>query len=371
MLEQVEWGKFRLWDLFDKIKVISLKYKTSELPSTPKWEFNLPALTAWIQNQWLNNYVPRWWATILKNVISISANWANTWATFFQKKEFTVLQDAYAVQRIYNDHKLTDNHYLFLVNAISKSIYWTYERTNKAWWERIKSDSIQLPVKNWKIDFEFMDKFIAELEAKHQAELEAYLETTWLKNYELNNNELTALKELEEWKIEWKNFNLEDLFWKSTRWKRLKSDDRIPWSLPFVTAWEAEEWISAFIWNDVTVFSKNTTTIDMFWSAKYRNYEYWWDDHVAVVHTEKLEKYAAIFVTTAIHKSSHNWQFDYWKNFYAKDADELYIQLPIKNNEVDYDFMKTLISAVHKLIIKDVVLYADREIKATKEVINK
>lgn len=51
---------------------------------------------------------------------------------------------------------------------------------------------------------------------------------------------------------------------------------------------------------NVQVFSGNTTTIDMFGSAKYRNYEYGGDDHVAVVHAEKLPKYASIFVTTAI-----------------------------------------------------------------------
>lgn len=74
--------------------------------------------------------------------------------------------------------------------------------------------------------------------------------------------------------------------------------------MPFVTAGERDEGISAFIGNDVTVFSENTTTIDMFGSAKYRNYKYGADDHIAVVHTENLPKSAAMFVTAAIHKSS-------------------------------------------------------------------
>lgn len=69
-------------------------------------------------------------------------------------------------------------------------------------------------------------------------------------------------------------FNVEKLFGKSTRGKRLKSDDRIPGDLPFVTAGESNEGVSAFIGNNVTVFSGNTTTIDMFGSAKYRNYKY-------------------------------------------------------------------------------------------------
>ena len=73
------------------------------------------------------------------------------------------------------------------------------------------------------------------------------------------------------------------MFGKSTRGKRLKSDDRIAGHLPFVTAGEAEEGISAYISNEVEIFSSNTTTIDMFGSAKYRSYAYGADDHIAAV----------------------------------------------------------------------------------------
>ena len=91
------------------------------------------------------------------------------------------------------------------------------------------------------------------------------------------------------------------MFGKSTRGKRLKSADRISGNLPFVTAGETDEGVSDFIGNDVTVFSKNTITIDMFGSAKYRSYEYGCDDHVAVVHTNKLPKSASIFITFTSH----------------------------------------------------------------------
>ncbi|MDG6285213.1 restriction endonuclease subunit S [Glaesserella parasuis] len=117
-------------------------------------------------------------------------------------------------------------------------------------------------------------------------------------------------------------------------------------------------------------FKANTTTIDMFGSAKYRNYDYGGDDHIAVVHTENLNKYEAIFMTSAIHKSSYTGKFSYARNFYAKDADELNIQLPTSNQQPDYSFMEILISAVQKLVIKDVVRYADSKIAATKQVIN-
>lgn len=361
-MSEVEWGEYKIETLFEKIKVNSLKYKTKDLPNYKTSEYSLPALTAGIENQGLNNYVPNTGATILKNVISISANGANTGATFYQNKEFTILQDAYAIKWIYNKNVLSDNQYLFLTSSISKTIYGNYAWTNKAGWTRIKSEKIMLPInENGKIDFDFMESFIAELEA--------YLSVTGLKDTHLSSEEEQALKTFD--KIQWKEFNLEKLFGKSTRGKRLKSADRIKGDLPFVTAGEANEGISDFIGNDVHIFSENTTTIDMFGSAKYRNYKYGGDDHIAVVHTNNLPMKAAIFVTSAIHKASHTGQFDYGHNFYAKDADVLNIMLPVKNENPDYIYMEHLISAIHKLVIRDVVQYSNDKISATKKVVSK
>lgn len=231
--------------------------------------------------------------------------------------------------------------------------------------EEMKKTKIQLPTKSGKIDFEFMESFIAELESRHISELEAYLKVTGLNNYTLTDEERKVLVDFESW--EWKLFNLEKLFGKSTRGKRLKSADRIEGVLPFVTAGEANEGISAYIGNDVEFFEANTTTIDMFGSAKYRNYQYGADDHIAVVHTEKLPKFASIFTTTAIHKSAHSGKFSYSRNFYAKDADELHILLPAVNGKPNYSCMALLISAVQKIVIKDVVIYSNQKIKDTKE----
>ncbi len=241
----------------------------------------------------------------------------------------------------------------------------------------LENQKIQLPVKNGQIDFDFMEGFTAELEAERTAELEAertaeleaYLEACGLQDYTLTAAEEQALSNFE--KSNWGLFNLEKLFGKATRGRRLKSEDRVSGTLPFVTAGETDEGVSAFIANDVIVFSENTTTIDMFGSAKYRNYKYGADDHIAVVHTEHLAKFAAIFVTTAIHKTSYAGQFSYSRNFYAKDADELNVSLPVMGGQPNYEFMENFISAIQKLVIKDVVLYADKKIASTKEIIQK
>ncbi len=159
------WQSFKLGDLFEKIIIKPLPYQTAQLPKEKTPTHELPALTAGILNQGLNNFVPKENATILKNVISISANGANTGATFYQPHEFCVLQDAYAIEFI-GDKKLNDKEYLFFVCAISKVIYNNskYEWTNKAGWNKVKNELIFLPTnQHGKIDFHFMCTFINAL----------------------------------------------------------------------------------------------------------------------------------------------------------------------------------------------------------------
>ena len=286
---------------------------------------------------------------------------------FYRQFDYKMVTHA-RVFSLATNFSITERQGLFLANSFCYlSNEFGYD--NMCSWEKIKTKAICLPYKDGEIDFDFMESFIAELEAQRIAELSAYLTVSGFDNYELSNAERNALQEYQA--INWKSFNLESLFGKSTRGKRLKSADRIAGNLPFVTAGEASEGISAHIGNNVEVFNKNTTTIDMFGSAKYRNYQYGADDHIAVVHTDKLPMKASIFVTSAIHKASHTGQFDYGHNFYAKDADALDIMLPEKDGNPDYAYMATLISAIQKLVIKDVVTYSDTKINITKKVTNK
>ncbi|PRL67367.1 Restriction enzyme BgcI subunit beta [Haemophilus influenzae] len=263
--------------------------------------------------------------------------------------------------------KLNDKNAQYLLSTMKKS-FSLFSWGSSSFNEDILNNTIfTLPFIKNEIAFTYMDDFITELQAERLQELQGYLKVTGLSDYTLTEEEQRAIDDLDN--VEWGTFNIEKLFGKATRGKRLKSADRISGDLPFVTAGENDTGISAFIGNDVELFKANTITIDMFGSAKYRNYQYGADDHIAVVHCDKLAKEAVCFLTSAIHKVSNAGQFSYAKNFYAKDADELNISLPTKNNVPDYALMKTLGSAVQKLVIADVVKYADRELSAYQSVI--
>lgn len=259
-------------------------------------------------------------------------------------------------------------HYKYMIACINSGLkifdkdYSSYPTVNT-----LNNLVIFLPIRNEQPDISYMYHFISELQAERLQELQGYLQVTGLSNYTLTEEEQRAIDDLDN--VKWGTFNIEKLFGKATRGKRLKSADRISGDLPFVTAGENDTGISAFIGNDVEVFKANTITIDMFGSAKYRNYQYGADDHIAVVHCDKLAKESVLFLTSAIHKVSNAGQFSYAENFYAKDADELNISLRTKNKDPDYKLMKTLGSAIQKLVIADVVKYADRELSAYQSVI--
>ena len=272
------------------------------------------------------------------------------------------------------NRELTREIAIYLIAVMKKAfITFAWGRTsfNVKVLEAVK---ISLPVTaSGDIDFPFMENRIRELELARIRELVAYLKVTGLTDYQLTTDEKKFLENYHNIPIEggkrYRPFRLVELFGPSTRGKRLKSLDRVDGTLPFVTAGEKDTGISASVGNDVEVFQSNTITIDMFGSAKYRNYCYGADDHVAVVHTENIEKNAVVFITAAIHKVSYNSLWNYSNNFYAKDADSLIIHLPVTaGGKPDYEYMTTFISIQQKLAIKSVVEWKDKELKAYKSV---
>ncbi len=406
-LNAIKWGEFKLGDLFEKIIIKPLPYQTAQLPKEKTPTHELPALTAGILNQGLNNFVPKENATILKNVISISANGANTGATFYQPHEFCVLQDAYAIEFI-GDKKLNDKEYLFFVCAISKVIYNNskYEWTNKAGWNKVKNELISLPLKPTAnaqtlkdIDFTFMEKFIAELEQCRLAELEqcrlaeleAYLKATGLENTTISSEEENALNLFNgnnsntPCGLTWQHFKLGDLFEVLPSKKIYHAntikihDTQIENSYPYVVRTTTNNGIKGFIVDDPTFTNeKNTLSFaqDTF-TVFYQKQPYFTGNKVKILKPKFAFKSPKI-----LHFISAILQFilkplTWGLGSTTESIAEFKFSLPLKPTanaqtleDIDFDFMHTLINALMKETIQGVVEYSSAKIQATKEVIN-
>lgn len=307
-------------------------------------------------------------ATEKGNMITFSDTTTSD-SIFYQPNDFIGYSHVQGMKpKNYQDkwNSLTLRYFVAVFRTATKGLFNYGNKFNR---ENAREISVFLPYHNNQIAFAHMETVMQELHAERVQELHAFLKVSNLLDIKLSKDEETALLQFSG-NLKWQMFNVKELFGTATRGKRLKSDDRISGSLPFVTAGEADTGISAFIGNKVNIFPANTVTIDMFGSAKYRNYEYGADDHIAVVHTDKIAKHAVLFATTAMHKVANAGQFSYARNFYAKDADELNIMLPEKNGTPDWELMALLGRAVEKLVIANVAAYSKREYAAYQQTID-
>ena len=205
----VRFEQFELGKLFVKIDTVKIKLQKSNCPSEVKEGFEIPARTATTTNQGLSCYVPRDSCTVLNNKISVSAN--GDFAAFWHDSEFTILQDSYALGG--NGYELTSGIALYSIACMYRTLGNRYNWTNKSGWNKIRNEVIELPVideidtthkyhKDGYIpDFEYMEKYIAELESERIAELESeriaelesYLVATGLNDYTLTDEDKQVL----------------------------------------------------------------------------------------------------------------------------------------------------------------------------------
>lgn len=231
-----------------------------------------------------------------------------------------------------------------------------------------------LPTKNGEIDFEFMESFVAELEAQRVAELEAYLIASGLNDYELAPEEREVLNKFEE--LEWEEFKISDLFSVNSYKKRFDANKVtvLPeGKYPYIVRTALNNGLKGYInedtryLNDGNTISFGQDTATMF----YQENPYFTGDKIKILKPKMVNfnKNKAHFLLASMAKSFSS--FSWGKNSYSvKVIENQLIQLPIKHGKIDYNYIETFITAIKKLVIKDVVKWTDKKIELTKDVVN-
>ena len=251
-------------------------------------------------------------------------------------------------------------------------------------WSIAKEVKIQLPTKDGKIDFEFMDACIRELEEERIRELSAYLTVSGLDNYELSSEEKEVLDAYDsimfgecKFKDIFNKVKIGDLFEiKPTKAYKLTNEDLFEKNglYPVVTNSSVNNGITGYTnlspteKGNMITYSDTTTSDGIF----YQPTDYVGYSHIQglypLVYKEKWEYKSLMYIVTCFRKSASG-RFDYGNKFNRNIAKEMSIQLPTKDGKIDFEFIELLISAVQKLVIKDVVLYADEKIQSTKKIV--
>lgn len=367
-MQNVKWGEFRLGDLFE-INSSKKRFDANKVEVLDKGEF--PYIVRMSSNNGQKGFINEDECFLNEgNTISFGQDTATM---FYQKKPYFTGDKIKILKS--KDKRFNKNNAQFFILAISKAFSpfsWGASSFNV---KIIQNQKIQLPTSDGEINFDFMESFIAELEADRIAELEAYLLATGLNNYTLTKEEEKALENFEKLKFE--VFNVIDVFdVKNTR--NILSCNIVENSgvTPYLCASAENNAVSSYISYDERYLDNGNCIFigGKTFVVTYQEKDFYSNDsHNLVLYLKekgKRNKLNQLFLATCINKSlGHKYS---WGNSISKakiQSDK--VSLPIKNDQPNYAIMETLISAIQKLVIKEVVLYADRKMEAAKTIVNK
>lgn len=364
-LNEVKWGEFKITDIFDVKNTHNIL--SNEIVENSG---NVPYLCASAEKNGVSTYISYNDDLIDKgNCIFIGGK---TFVVTYQENDFFSNDSHNLALYLKFSEKRKKDVQIFIASCITRSVGYKYSWGNSISHKKIQNDYVSLPITpENKIDFDFMEAFIRELEEERIRELAAYLKVSGFDNYTLSKCESEALAHFNE--LKWKEFSYSEIFNHIKQGRRLKKGDQKPGKIPFVMAGTTNTGIVGYISNPIATFPKNSITIDIFGNTFYRNYDFGAGDDTGVYWNDD-KNYSSeqmLYFSSCMEKSIRG-KFSFGKKLRSSQSFNFRIFLPVTSDDSpDYAFMETFISAVQKLVIKDVVLYADKKIAATKQAVHK
>ncbi len=382
-LNAIKWGEFRLGDLFE---ASNGDFDIQKRHINHKGEF---VITAGLSNNGVLGQSDIKAKVFESHTITIDM----FGCAFYRSFPYKMVTHA----RVFSlKPKFEINH---KIGLFLSTLFFDYPKKfgyeNMCSWAKIKNDKVILPLKPTAktqtlkdIDFDFMEKFIAELEQCllaeleqcRLAELEAYLKATGLENTTLSSDEENALNVFNNsgntpCGLTWQSFKLGDLFEIYTG-RDIIIGQTQQGDIPLVSHQHENNGITKTIKeiHNRTIFNyKQTIALADrgVFLATTQNKDFHIGTRVKalVFKNGEQDKKTRLFFTTCINKNQIMF-LDYSSNATNK-LPNLTISLPTtQDGGIDFNFMRTLINALMKQTIQGVAQYCDAKIQATKEIIS-
>ena len=245
----------------------------------------------------------------------------------------------------------------------------------------LEAHKIFLPTLGGEINFSFMEKFIEELERERVEELDAYLLATGLKNYKLTQSEKTALAKFDEFSRRRgvaKKFKIGDLFLVVSNPQLNKESFHFSdnGEYPYFTRTVLNNGIAGYVdyLDEKHKINGNSLAVGMLgMQFFYMKKDFYAGQFTKTIYPkfDNFNKDIAQYFICWLNKKQNFYQRHLVRDF-ERLFNETTILLPIsEDGKINYKFIKDFIKAIEKLVIKDIVLWADKKIEATKKVVNK
>ncbi|MGL2878059.1 restriction endonuclease subunit S [Helicobacter pylori] len=392
-LNAIKWGEFKLGDLFEVLPSKKIYHANTIKIHDTQIENSYPYVVRAATNNGIKGFIiddPTF--ANEKNTLSFAQD---TFTVFYQKQPYftgnkvKILKPKFAFKSPKILHFISA-----ILQFILKPLTWGLGSTT----ESIAEFKFSLPLKPTAntqtlddIDFDFMEKFIAELEQCRLAELEAYLKATGLENTTLSSDEENALNVFNNSMggntpcgLTWQSFRLGDLFeiektlsFNKDALTQGEDYDYITRTSQNQGVLQTTGFVNAENLNPPFTWSLGLLQMDFFYRKKS-----WYAGQFMRKITPKAEiknkinSRTAHYFTTLLNALKRPLL-----SVLVRDIDKTFreqkIQLPLKPTanaqtleDIDFDFMRTLINALMKQTIQGVAQYCDAKIQATKEIIS-
>nr|WP_283249706.1 restriction endonuclease subunit S [Helicobacter turcicus] len=319
---ECKWQEFKIGELFEKMELKKLNpLDTRELRVTSPDECHtIPAVVAKVGNNGVMYYVNKNdFETTSNKIVVIADGAVASGLAYYHEKEFTILHNAYAI-KLKNTNE-TRRIGLYLAAVMQKSIFDFFSYENKPTWNKVKENSISLPVyEDSQIAFDVMEDFIKSIEKAHiqslydfwQEKLNAYESVVRGGGIEFKLEEYLVFfknaKAIKNKAIVWREFKIGDLFEISTTKKKFNANEiKFGGSYPYVARGDKNNGIRGYIDEDMQFLNSAHTisfgqdTATMF----YQNKPYFTGDKIKVMSLKNgnLNRVNASFLIAVMRKS--------------------------------------------------------------------
>ena len=366
---------FRIGELYDVVSLKKKKFNKRTDTSTVRNEIcSLPLVNAKHGDNGIMFYgKPSVFESETMTIDIVQNGAVATGDVYPQPFRTGVLWDAYLIKAI--QWQDTEASLLYMAAAIQKTIKLKFSYEKKATWERVKEESIFLPTKkNGKIDFDYIESRIRELEESRIRELEAYLIAAGFEDCVLTQSECDALRRIQKHTISLKEYKIGDIFDDATGRDIIIRDTK-EGTVPLISHQHDNNGISRYIApiEGRRIFSyKDTLSLADrgVFLATTQNHNFHIGTRVKALTFKDGEKSESVrlFFVVAINKLQIMFS-EYLTN--ATDSlPSLNIMLPVADDgTIDFEFMDTYISAIKKQCIAALKQEISHEHQAYEQVI--
>ena len=244
--------------------------------------------------------------------------------------------------------------------------------------KNLQSTVINIPYKNGKIAFDYMERIVRqlraerakELRAERAKELRAFLELSNLTDVNLSKDEENALNLLSG-SLKWKEFKIIEIFTVKNTHNIMKSQITLgSGNVPYVTASASNNSIAGYIDFDKSQIEQGQSIMigGKTLVITYQRDDYFSNDshnlalYIKYEHGKSENK--QLFLVSALFKSL-NPLYEWSSSIAGKKIQSNTVLLPVLDNgEIAFNIMEAAIQAVKKLVIADVVQFNERELAA-------